>query len=64
MTSSFPNGDILTGPQRRRRWSVAERLEIVAETREAGVTVAWSLDGAAFRRTSFSPGGGSPNKER
>ena len=25
---------------------------------------AWWLDGAAFRRTSFSPGGGWPNKER
>jgi hypothetical protein len=25
---------ILTGPQRRRRWSVSEKLEIVAETRD------------------------------
>jgi transposase len=39
MTGSYPKAEVLTGPERRRRWSVAEKLEMVAQTREAGVTV-------------------------
>ena len=50
MTGSFPKVDILTGPQRRRRWSVSEKLEIVAETREPGVTVS-----LVARRRGVSP---------
>lgn len=26
MTGSYPKAEILTGPERRRRWSVAEKL--------------------------------------
>ena len=58
MTGSFPKVDILTGPQRRRRWSVSEKLEIVAKTRGPGVTVSLVALGAAFRRTTFFPCGG------
>jgi transposase len=29
---------MLAGPERRRRWSVADKLEMVATTREPGVT--------------------------
>ena len=50
MTSSYPKAEILTGPQRRRRWSVSEKLEIVAETREPGVTVSLGA-----RRRGVSP---------
>jgi transposase len=39
MTSSYPKAEILTGPQRRRRRSTAEKLAIIAETREPGMTV-------------------------
>ena len=50
MTGSYPKAEILTGPQRRRRWSVSEKLEIVAETREPGVTVS-----LVARRRGVSP---------
>ena len=49
MTGSYPKAEILTGPQRRRR-SVSEKLEIVAETREPGVTVS-----LVARRRGVSP---------
>ena len=38
------------GPERRRRWLVAEKLEMVAETREPGVTVS-----LIARRRGVSP---------
>ena len=50
MTGSYPKAEILTGPERRRRWSVAENLEMVAQTREAGVTVS-----LVARRCGISP---------
>jgi transposase len=50
MTGSYPKAEILNGPQRRRRWSVSEKLEIVAETREPGVTVS-----LVARRRGVSP---------
>ena len=50
MTGSYPKIEVLTGPERRRRWSVAEKLEIVAQTREAGVTVS-----LVARRCGVSP---------
>ena len=50
MTGSHPNAEILTGPQRRRRWSVAEKLQMVAETREPRVTVS-----LIARRRGVSP---------
>lgn len=39
MPSSYPKPEILTGPERRRRWSVAQKLEMVAECQEPGATV-------------------------
>ena len=50
MTGSCPKAEILTGPKRRRRWSVAEKLEMVAETHEPGVTVS-----LVARRRGVSP---------
>ena len=50
MTCSYPKAEVLTGPERRRRWSVAEKLEMVAQTREAGVTVS-----LVARRSGVSP---------
>ena len=39
MTSHMPKIDVLSGPERRRRWSKAEKLAIVQETYEPDVTV-------------------------
>ena len=39
MTGNLPKSEVLSGPERRRRWAPAEKVAIVAETYEAGVTV-------------------------
>lgn len=39
MTVSYPNAEILTGLERRRRWTAAEKLSMVAEAREPGAAV-------------------------
>jgi transposase len=39
MTTTNPPIDILSGPERRRRWTAAEKVAIVNETYEPGVTV-------------------------
>jgi transposase len=39
MTNHIPHAEILNGPERRRRWTTAEKLEMVQETYEPGVTV-------------------------
>ncbi|KJF70819.1 transposase, partial [Agrobacterium arsenijevicii] len=39
MTSHIPKIEVLSGPERRRRWSTAEMLAIVQETYEPDVTV-------------------------
>jgi hypothetical protein len=39
MTETSVKGEILTGPEGRLRWSLAERVAIVPETCEPGVTV-------------------------
>jgi transposase len=50
MTGSYPKAEILTGPERRRRWTVAEKLSMVSETREPGATVS-----LVARRRGVSP---------
>jgi transposase len=39
MTGNNAKSEVLRGPERRRRWAAAEKIAIVAETREPGVTV-------------------------
>jgi transposase len=39
MTGNNPKSEVLHGPERRRRWAAAEKIAIVAETHEPGVTV-------------------------
>ena len=39
MTNTNPPIDILSGPERHRRWTAAEKVAIVNETYEPGVTV-------------------------
>lgn len=39
MTGHIPRPEILIEPQRRRRWSPAEKLAMVEETYDPGVTV-------------------------
>ena len=50
MNSSYPKAEVLKGPERRRRWSVVEKLEMVAESREPGATVS-----LVARRRGVSP---------
>jgi len=50
MTGTNVKGEILTGPERRRRWSPAEKVAIVQETYEPGVTVS-----LVARRHGLSP---------
>lgn len=50
MTGSYPKAEALIGAERRRRRSVAEKLEMVAQTRETGVTVS-----LVARRRGVSP---------
>ncbi len=39
MTGNIPKSEVLSGPERRRRRTPAEKLAIVGETYEPGVTV-------------------------
>jgi transposase len=39
MTSHNPKIEVLSGPERRRRWSTAEKLSIIQETYEPDATV-------------------------
>ncbi len=50
MTCSHPRVEVVARPERRRRRPVAEKLEMVAETREPGVTVS-----LVARRRGVSP---------
>jgi transposase-like protein len=58
MTGSHPKTEILTGSEHRRRWTVAEKLSMVAEAREPGAAVSSWRVVAEFRRTSSSHGVG------
>jgi transposase len=39
MTGSIPKSEVLSGRERRRRWTPAEKMAMIAETHEPGVTV-------------------------
>ena len=39
MTGHFPHAEVLSEPQRRRRWTPAQKLSMVQETYEPDVTV-------------------------
>ncbi len=39
MTSHSPKIEVLSGPERRRRWSTTEKLAIIQETYEPDATV-------------------------
>lgn len=39
MTGHNPKSEVLAGPERRRRWVPAEKLAMVAETHQPGVTL-------------------------
>ena len=51
MTGSVSKAEILPGPERRRRWSVDQKLAIVAEMERAG-----SSGSAVARRYGISTG--------
>ena len=51
MTGSGPRAEILTGPERRRRWSVDQKLAIVAEFERRG-----SSGAAVAQRYGISTG--------
>jgi len=50
MTGTTAKAELLTGPERRRRWAPAEKLAIVQETYAPGVTVS-----LVARRHGLSP---------
>lgn len=50
MTETTAKAELLTGPERRRRWAPAEKLAIVQETYAPGVTVS-----LVARRHGLSP---------
>ncbi len=50
MTGQIRRSEILTEPQRRRRWSPSEKLAMVDETCEPGITVS-----LVARRNSIQP---------
>ncbi len=39
MTGTISKSEVLSGPERRRRWTPAEKLALVAETYEPGMSV-------------------------
>jgi transposase len=39
MTGTISKSEVLSGPERRRRWTAAEKLALVAETYEPGMSV-------------------------
>lgn len=51
MTGSGPRAEVLTGPERRRRWSVDQKLAIVAEFERSG-----SSGAVVARRYGISTG--------
>ena len=60
MTNTNPPIDILSGPERRRRWTAAEKVAIVNETYEPGVTVSLVARRHGIARTSSSTGASWP----
>ena len=58
MTNSTNRVEIITSVQRRRRWTAPEKVRMVEETFELGMTEAWWLVGMASPQTSCSPGVG------
>jgi hypothetical protein len=57
MTSHIPKIDVLSGPERRRRWSTAEKLAIVQETYEPDVTVSIVARRHGIQPRHCPPGG-------
>ena len=50
MTGHFPHAEVLSEPQRRRRWTPAQKLSMVQETYEPDITVS-----LAARRHGVQP---------
>lgn len=60
----FPKIEVLSRPERRRRWSTAEKLAIVQETTSLMSRSASLLDVMAFSQTSCSLGASSQHRVR
>ena len=56
MTNPTDRIEIITSVQRRRRWTASEKVRMVEETFEPGMTVSQLLAGMALPRTSCSHG--------
>jgi len=56
---TYSRSEVLVGPERRRRWSPAEKRQIVAASLAPGAvsSPALSRGGTAFTRTSSALGG-------
>ena len=58
MTNSSDRVEIITSVQRRRRWTAPEKVRMVEETFEPGMTVSLVARRMALPQTSCSPGVG------
>jgi transposase-like protein len=58
MTNSSNCIEVITSVQRRRRWTAAEKVRMVEETFEPGMTVSRWRAGMGSRQNSGSPGDG------
>ena len=52
-------GEVLAGPERRRRWSVEEKLRILAQSVASGSSASLACRCTGSAAASFTPGGGS-----
>lgn len=63
MTGSISKSEVLSGPERRRRWTPDEKLVIVAETYELGISVSLVARQHGIAPTGSSPGVGWQTRE-
>lgn len=52
-------GEVLTGPERRRRWSLEEKLRILGQSVAPGYQPRWFVGCTGSAAASFTRGGGS-----
>jgi len=51
--------EVLSGLERRRRWSLEEKLRILAQSVAPGSSATWYAGCTGSAAASFTPGGGS-----
>lgn len=54
--TSVSRFEVITSVQRRRRWTVAEKVRLLEEASQPGMSVSFVARRAGSRPLSFSPG--------